>query len=76
MNITATDLHAYVEGEAAKSSLPLREVKAEIAFSLEIGVSTLYLWLKSGNYYIEHIESSMGGDDSALIVWKMEKLLT
>ena len=76
MNITAMDLSAYVESEAAKSNLPLREIKEQIAFHLEVGISTLYLWLKSGNYYVENIEASMGGDDSALVIWKMEKLLT
>jgi len=76
MHTNMTPLSSFVADEVSKSTLPLREVKSEIAHCLEIGVSTLYLWLKSGDYYVEHIGASQAGDDSALTVWKMEKFLT
>ena len=69
-------LDSFVEGELRKSRLPTREAKCEVAYSLEIGISTLYLWLKSGNYYVEELGPGIGGDDYALVIWKQEKLLT
>ena len=69
-------LDSFVEQELGKINRPPLEAKKEIAFSLEIGISTLYLWLKSGNYYVEDLGPGIGGDDYALIVWKQEKLLT
>jgi len=70
------DLNSFVEQESSKMSVAPLEAKKDIAFSLEISISTLYLWLKSGNYYIEEIRAGMSGDDSCLIVWKQEKFLT
>ena len=76
MNTNMMSLSQFVSSEISYSTAPLRDAKEDIAHTLGIGISTLYLWLKSGNYYIGHIESSQAGDDSALTVWKMEKILT
>lgn len=76
MRTNMITLASFVNDEVSKSTFPIREVKAVIADELEIGISTLYSWLKSGNYYIEYIEASQAGDDSAFTVWKMEKFLT
>ena len=69
-------LHSFVEQESSKMTASPLEAKKDIAFILEISISTLYLWLKSGNYYIEDLGASIAGDDGALVIWKQEKLLT
>ncbi len=68
-------LRMYVDSETKVSGLQAKEVKEEIAEVLQIGISTLYLWLKSGNYYIEELGATIAGDDNGIIVWKMEKTL-
>ncbi len=69
-------LKSFVDDELKKINRPTREAKEEVAFALEIGLSTLYLWLKSGNYYVDDLGPGPGGDDCALVVWKQEKILT
>ena len=49
---------------------PPVEQKKETAHELGVGVATIYRWLKEGNRYVELIGSD---DDTALMVWKMEK---
>lgn len=55
------------------SNEPTLKQKDEAAFILDVGIATIYRWLKSGNVYIE----DLGSDDcgGALMVWKMEKLV-
>ena len=75
INVNAHSLKSFVEDEESKISRSPVEAKKEIAFNLGISISTLYAWLRSGNYYVEYIEASECGDDSALTIWKEEKLV-
>ena len=52
---------------------PPKQRKEEVAHDLGCGVATIYRWLKQGNVYIEYVGASICGDDSGVIVWKMEK---
>lgn len=54
-------------------SIPPRQQKEETAHELGCGVATLYRWLKAGNVYIEFVGASIAGDDSGIVVWKIEK---
>ena len=49
------------------------EQKEEAAETLNIGLATLYRWLKAGSVYIQQVSTTDCGDDSRLVVWKMEK---
>ena len=48
---------------------PPRQQKEEVASMLNVGISTIYRWLKSGNVYIEDLGSSECGDDHAIVIW-------
>lgn len=52
-------------------NVPSVEQKEEAAFILNVGVATIYRWLKSGDVYIE----DLGSDDcgGSLMIWKKEK---
>lgn len=52
-----------------------KERKDEAAQTLNVGVATIYRWLKAGNVFIEETGPSMSGDDHGVVVWKMEKEL-
>jgi len=67
-------LKEHVKNEAKISGLPPREAKEDVANCLDIGISTLYLWLKSGKYYVESSTALQAGD--TLTVWKLEKNVT
>lgn len=67
-------LKSWIEDQyKSYPSIPPKQQKEETAHELKCGVATLYRWLKEGNVYIEYIGPSICGDDSGLVVWKMQK---
>lgn len=56
-------------------SYSAKERKEETAITLNVGVATIYRWLKAGNVFIEELGPSIAGDDYGVTVWKLEKTL-
>lgn len=67
-------LKSWIESQyASYPSIPPKQQKEETAHELGCGIATLYRWLKAENVYIEYVGPSICGDDSGLVVWKIEK---
>lgn len=49
--------------------------KDEAAFLLDVGIATIYRWLKAGNVFIEETGVDISGEGGPLYVWKMEKVV-
>jgi len=70
MKVELTPLSKWVESQyKSYPNTPPRQQKEEIASILNVGISTIYRWLKSGNVYIEDLGSSVCGDDQAIVIW-------
>ena len=53
-----------------------KQQKEEAASILEIGVATIYRWIKEGNVFLEESGPSMSGDDGCILIWEMKKLVS
>ena len=75
MVINAVTLKSWIESQY-KSYPQISEAqrKEETAHELGVGVATIYRWLRDGNVYVELIGSN-SGDDSAINVWKLDRMI-
>ena len=71
MKAELLSLKSWVDGINGQPS----EQKEEAAAILEVGVATVYRWIKSGNVFLEETGPSMSGDDGCILIWEMKKLV-
>lgn len=71
MKADLVSLKSWVDGINGKP----KEQKEEAACILEIGVATVYRWIKAGNVFLEVSGPSMSGDDGAILIWEIKKLV-
>ena len=50
-----------------------REQKEEAACILEVGVATIYRWIK---VFLEISGPSISGDDGCILIWEMKKTVS
>lgn len=68
-------LKDWIEGQNRSYDKPPVQQKEEAAHLLDVGVATIYRWLKAGNVYIEETDADHSGEGGPLFVWKMEKMV-
>jgi|TARA_R110000851_G_scaffold314816_1_gene477019 hypothetical protein len=52
-----------------------KEQKEEASLILQVGVATIYRWIKKGDVFLEDSGTCSDGEDRAIIIWEMKKLV-
>ncbi|CAL9957171.1 hypothetical protein VPH219E481_0024 [Vibrio phage 219E48-1] len=75
MNINAVTLKSWIDQQYKSYDTPPVQQKEEVAFELNVGVATIYRWLKAGNVYIQELGPDASGENGPVFIWKMEKVV-
>lgn len=72
MKTNLLSLKSWIEKNCDSRLSPVKQ-KEEASHLLEVGVATIYRWLKSGNVFIEETGTDINGEGGPVFIWKMEK---